>query len=55
MQRRSDSEFFFFEGYPSGDFLKQVSDLNSKIMLLGVRCFLSVVQTEQVPDSFQAY
>lgn len=25
IQRRSDYEFFYFEGYPSGDFLKQVS------------------------------
>lgn len=28
LQRRSDCDFFFFEGYPSGDFLKQVSNLN---------------------------
>jgi hypothetical protein len=27
LQRRSDCDFFFFEGYPSGDFLKQVSGL----------------------------
>ena len=46
IQRRSDGEFFFFEGYPSGDFLKQVRDSCSYVIQVCVVLMLWFKQSK---------